>query len=46
MQEQLPSHGIHLVQNSADHVGVATVVQQDGTFGEFTVSALGLGMQI
>jgi len=46
MSEQLPSHGIHLVQNSTDRAGMATVVQQDSAFGEFTVFALSLGMQI
>jgi hypothetical protein len=46
MSENLPSHGIHLVQNSTDHVGMANVVQQDGAFGKFTMFVLGLGMQI
>jgi len=42
MSEHLTLHGIHLVQNSADHVGMAT----DSAFGEFTMFDLGPGMQI
>jgi len=46
MSEQLPSHSIHLDQNSAEHMGMATAVQQDSAHGKFTMFVLGLGMQI